>query len=296
MADKDDKQKADEKKEKILGKFDTVEDALKAYGELEKEHGARKKEMGDVKKQAEEAQLALAQYAQMVNQLKPYADWYTQTQQALTQYQQWAQATQNGTLQPQNGNAAAQRAVEILTAEEKQALINAASQHFNQSVFMPWRQQYDTSLRQMAEKERTTVQEALGNQLKAYTEVMWRTLEKAMPDKMGDIRKWHESALKFADTSKLDPLQAASDVIDLQAKLSALETEKAAFEKEREAYQKRDMGSLSGAGEAPAAWAAKDETAPKTREERMRRVFNDTTEKVGRDAMREMFPGSGTLR
>ena len=293
MADKDDKDKAEKAKEKILGKFDTVEDALKAYTELEKEHGARKKEMGDFKKQTEEAQLALAQYAQMVNQLKPYADWYTQNQSALGQYAQWAQAQQNGGVQSQ---AAAQRGVEILTADEKQAIINAAAQHFQQNMFAPWQQKFDGVLRQMAEKERTSVQETLGNQLKAYTEVMWRTLEKAMPDKMGDIRKWHESALKFADTSKLDPLQAASDVIDLQAKLSQLEGEKVAFTKEREEYQKRDLGSLSGAGEAPASWAAKDESAPKTREERMRRVFNDTTEKVGRDAMREMFPGGGTIR
>ena len=291
--DKDAKDKAEKAKDKILGKFDTVEDALKAYTELEKEHGARKKEMGDFKKQTEEAQLALAQYAQMVNQLKPYADWYTQNQSALGQYAQWAQAQQNGGVQSQ---AAAQRGVEILTADEKQAIINAAAQHFQQNMFAPWQQKFDGVLRQMAEKERTSVQETLGNQLKAYTEVMWRTLEKAMPDKMGDIRKWHESALKFADTSKLDPLQAASDVIDLQAKLSQLEGEKVAFTKEREEYQKRDLGSLSGAGEAPVSWTAKDESAPKTRDERMRRGFNDTTEKVGRDAMREMFPGGGAIR
>lgn len=290
MADDKDKTKADEKAKvakKFADKYESAEDLEKAYVELQKTLGTQGNELGTLKKQSEDYQRALQEYAQAMAQYKPVVEWYTTNQPHLQQYGQW--------LQQQNGRAAApaNAAASLLTPEEQRQLTALAVQEFQKSVFDPWRSQHEKQLSELADKRSTAVKGELDERLKAYTEVLWRTFQHALPKETVDnLRSWHEKSLRYADKT-FDPMVAAREEIDLRAKLAELEAKNTEFSKQLEAKEKESALPI-GRSESSVEWAKKPDSTPKDRDERYARVMQDTTEKSGREAVRDLFPGVST--
>src|SRR3990167_7435830 len=142
--------KKDVKAKKYLEKYDTDEELVKAYTELEKRLGGQGEELGTARKQMDEAKKALDEYAKYVQQLKPYADWFQQNQPSMQQYQQWLQ--RGGAAQAAPAAAAGKNnLLDLMTPEEKQSLYAEAARSFESSVFKPWQQQFNTQLQKLAE-------------------------------------------------------------------------------------------------------------------------------------------------
>mgnify|MGYP001615476278 CR=1 FL=1 len=287
-----DDKKADAKK-KYLDKYETEEELVKAYADLEKKLGGQGEELGTLRKQGEEAQKALMEYAKYVQQVKPQVDWVAQNQQALQQYQQWLQ--NGGTRQVAAPTPAAGRnnLLDLMTPEEKQMLYSEAAKSFESSVFKPWQQQFGTQLQKMADERAKQVADQMAHGQRAFTEVLWRTMQRGFPeDKIKEMREWHEQALAMADPSKFDPMKAADEHLRLRGDLSRMTDEKKALQTEYEKLQKQTLPPAGG--EPPAQWVDKtNDTAPKNRDERYSRVMDNTKETVGAEAFKDFF---GTLR
>ena len=85
-------------------------------------------------------------------------------------------------------------------------------------------------------------------------------------------------------------MEAAKEEIDLQAQLDDFKTKNAELTKTLETRE-REMTPSLGRTESTVDWAKKPDDAPKNRDERFTRVMNDVTEKSGREAVRDLFPG-----
>ena len=285
-------EKKDEKaKKRLADKYETPEELEKAYMELQKTLGTQGGELGTLRKQTEEYQTALQQYAAAMNQYKPVVDWYGANQANLQQYGQWLQAKQSGQpVQGQANQAINQGALSLLSQDEQRQLVGQAVQEFQKSVFDPWRTQFDGQLKQMADQRAQSIQGTTDERLKAYTEVLWRTFQNAFPKETVDkLRNWHERSLRYVD-KKFDPMEAAKEEIDLQAQLDDFKTKNAELTKTLETRE-REMTPSLGRTESTVDWAKKPDDAPKNRDERFTRVMNDVTEKSGREAVRDLFPG-----
>ena len=283
--------KKDAKAKKYLEKYDTDEELVKAYTELEKRLGGQGEELGTARKQMDEAKKALDEYAKYVQQLKPYADWFQQNQPSMQQYQQWLQ--RGGAAQAAPAAAAGKNnLLDLMTPEEKQSLYAEAARSFESSVFKPWQQQFNTQLQKLADERAKQVSDQMAHSQRAFTEVLWRTMQRGFPeDKIKEMREWHEQALAMADPAKFDPMKAADEHLRLRGDLSKMTDEKKALQTEFEKLQKQAIPASGG--EPPAQWVAKDDTAPKTREERMSKVMGETKEGVGAEAFHDFF---STLR
>ena len=287
-----DDKKADAKvAKKYLNKYETDDELVKAYEELEKKLGGQGEELGSLRKQGEEAQRALAEYAKYVQQVKPYADWVQANQQSLGQYQQWVQGGGRGA-PAAAATPGKNTLLDLMTPEEKQALYSEAARTFESSVFKPWQQQFNTQLQRLADERAKQLADQVAHNQRAFTEVLWRTMQRGFPeDKIKEMREWHEQALAMADPAKFDPMKAADEYLGLRGKLSKIEEEKGALSKELETLRKQALPPAGG--EPPAQWVAKDDAAPKNRDERYQKVMEDTREKVGAEGFRDFF---STLR
>ena len=281
-------------KKKYLDKFETDEELAKAYAELEKKLGSQGEELGMTKKQAEEYQRSLAQYAEHTNQLNQYKQWYDTNSQGLQLYNTWLQNGGQGQPQPAAQPNGGQRSlVDLLTPEEKKALFTEFVSNFDTGVFKPWQQNFAQQLERMATERQNSVLENVTKNQRAFTEVLWRTMQHALPeDKVASMRDWHTKALELGDPSKFDPMKMADEYLGTQTRLSSLEAEKKALEAEREKWQKDSLPTVTG-GRNGGAWLKPDETAPKDKQERFERAMKDTTERVGKDAFNEAFGGRG---
>ena len=282
----------DKKKPKYLDKFETDEELVKAYSELERKLGETGSELGMTKKQIEEAQKSIAQYADYTTQLKQYHDWYNTNQQSINLYNQWMQNGGQGAAPAPQPQANGQRTiVDLLTPDEKRALFTEFVQTFDSGVFKPWQQNFAKQLEHIATERQNAVLENVSKNQRAFTEVLWRTMQHALPeDKVTSMRTWHEKALELGDPTKFDPMKMADEYLGVQGKLSTLEAEKKALEAEREKWQKDSMPAVVG-GRNGGSWIKPDETAPKDKQERFERAMKDTTERVGKDAFNEAFGG-----
>ena len=279
-------------KKKYLDKFETDEELAKAYAELEKKFGDHSNELGQTRKQVEESQRAMQAYAEQMQGLNTYKQWYDTNAQSLQLYNNWLQ---NGgreqppvAVQPNNGQRSL---VDLLTPEEKKALFTEFVQTFDSGVFKPWQQNFAQQLERIANDRQNAVLENVTKNQRAFTEVLWRTMQHALPeDKVAAMRDWHTKALEMGDPSKFDPMKMADEYLGTQTRLSSLEAEKKALEAEREKWQKDSMPTVAG-GRNGGSWLKPDETAPKDKQERFERAMSDTTERVGRDAVKEAFGG-----
>mgnify|MGYP001559164013 CR=1 FL=1 len=275
-------------KKKYLDKFDTDEEVVAAYAELEKKLGEQGTKMGTLQKQIEETQKSLGQYADYVKAVKPIADWYTTNEKDVTT---WWQTRGKG-----NGDGAgaadeaARRAAagtegyQWLTPQEKQALV----QEIKASLLDPFQQQFTSQAQDFAKK----LSEALSRQHGSFTDVMWRTLERFMPaDKIGDVRQWHEKALEFADPSKVDPMKVAGEWMSLSSDNARMKTEFEALQKKVAEMEKAAVPSL-GSGPSPSL-IQRPEDAPKTREDRFARVMDSVKSEHGTEGVAALFPGGG---
>lgn len=290
--DKDSKEKAAEKAvKKFAEKYETPEELEKAYVALNKKMSEQGGELGTLRKQQEQYQAALQQYAAAVQQYQPVMEWYTANQANLGQYGQWLQARQNGQTQQGPANQAInQGALSLLTPDEQRQLIGQAVQEFQKSVFDPWRQQFDKQLTTIADQRAAAVQGTTDERLKAYTEVLWRTFQNAFPkDTVDKLRNWHERSLRYAD-KQFDPMVAAQEELDLQAQLDEYKTKSTELQKQLEERDKQLTPSL-GRTDATVDWAKKPDAGPVDKNDRYQRVMNDTIEKSGREAVRDLFPG-----
>ena len=81
---------------------------------------------------------------------------------------------------------------------------------------------------------------------RAAADVMWRTLQFVMPpDKIEAARKWHEEAMKYADPSKIDPMEAANNVLSLTSERDRLKTQVDEMTKARETADKAALGAIN---------------------------------------------------
>ena len=285
----------DEKKLKYANKFTTEAELEAAYTELEKKFGDHSNELGQTRKQVEESQRALAAYAEQMQQLQPYAQWYATNQNSINLYNQWLQNGGQGqapaaAAQPNGGQRSL---VDLLTPEEKKALFTEFVQTFDSGVFKPWQQNFAQQLERLATERQQAVLENVTKNQRAFTEVLWRTMQHALPeDKVTAMRDWHTKALEMGDPSKFDPMKMADEYLSTQSRLSTMEAEKKALEAEREKWQKDSLPVVAG-GRNGGAWLKPDDTAPVDKQERFERAMKDTTERVGRDAVKEAFGGRG---
>ena len=281
------------KKPKYLDKFETDEELAKAYSELEKKLGSHGEELGTYKKQMEQYQSAMAQYAEQMQGLNAYKTWYDQNQSSLQLYNNWLQS---GGQQPHPAaasptNGAQRSLVDLLTPEEKRSLFTEFVQNFDQGVFRPWQQNFSQQLEKLAQDRANSVMENVTKNQRAFTEVLWRTMQHGLPEeKIAAMRGWHEKALEMGDPSKFDPMKMADDYLSTQSKLSTLEAEKKAFEAEREKWQRDSMPVVPG-GRNGSAWISKEDNEPKDKQGRFEAVMKDTTDRVGRDAVKDAFGG-----
>ena len=268
------------------------------YKELEKKLGLQGKELGEMRKQHETSTGALQQYARWAKEAAPIVDWYSRYQQPL---QQWWQhySTGNGNGAGGQQQAAYQQAaaqvnatpgVELLTAQEKGALINQAAQTIIQQTLAPWTQQFVRTAENWGSQRFQQAMSQVDQRQKAFSDVMWKTLERILPqDKMSEARIWHDQALKYADPKNIDPLALASEHMGTQNKVAQLEKQLKEATDARERAEKAGMGSL---GSADGLFAKTDpqNSKPASRDDRFKNVMQSLKETVGVEGLREQFP------
>lgn len=282
-----------------MAKFKTHEEAEAAHAALEQKLGEQGKELGELRKQSEGLQALQAtvkQYEAYVTQAKPVLDWYTTNEATIRSWAQSngqpAQAGAQVVQQQAQQVAQQQPGYEWLTPQEKQAFTQSIAQHLQQSVLVPWTQQFS----KVAEDYAKRTQESLDARQRAAADVMWRTLQFVMPpDKIEAARKWHEEAMKYADPSKIDPMQMAQERLDLVGQNETLKQKLKEIETQQEEAAKRATPSLgpSGSTLVPSDAKPEDQQAPQSRDERFRAVMDDVKAQHGPEGVSTMFPALG---
>ena len=309
MADKESKkaQLRDPESGKFLGKYDTEEDAVKGYSELERKLGEQGKQYGDTKKQYETMQAEIEKYKQWSKDAAPIVEWYSKFNQPISQW--WQQFQQQGQPSMGNGNgqpmsqgqqqqvwnqatnvAAQQPGFEWMTPQEKQTLVQQTAQYLTQQTLGPWTQNLAKTLETWGEGRAKAINDQMEQRLKAFSNVHWKTLERLMPpEKLAEARAWHDEALKYADPSKIDPLTVASETLEARNTVSRLQQELKAERDKREKYEKDSLGSLGNQGGLFSQPTDMKEM-PKNRDERYKNVMSSVKESVGLEGLKEAFP------
>lgn len=278
--------KAAEKYAKVLEKYGNDPNKMaEAYAELEEKLGSQGIELGDLRKKSEEASRTMQQYAQWVQGAKPVIDWYTQNQ--ATVQQLWNQHQQGGARPATTASASS---TSLLTPEEQAELIQRAAASVKDGVLMPWSQNFAKQAEDYVATKFKEMNEAFENKQKAFSSVLWKTMERGMPaEKVGELKQWHEEAMKYADRDKIDPLKIADDVLEARSKLSAMEAKVKEYEKEKEARDKASVPSL-GNGQGLIAKGESGKTkVPQSRDERFAKVMGDLQETHGHDGVAALF-------
>jgi len=310
MAEKDG-QARDPKTGKFLGKYDTMEDAEKGYTELEKKLGEQGKSLGDTKKQYEDYAKKYQEILEWAQKAAPIVEWYGKYNQPIQQWwhgYQGAQPQQFGgngqmTQQQPNSQAMQQQAyqqaqyavantqgVELLTQQEKDALINQTAQRIFQSALAPWTQQFARTVEDWGQKQAQQISSQLDQRHKAFSDVLWKTLERVLPpEKLQETRAWHDEALKYADPKNIDPLSLAGETLSLRSDKSRLEKELSELRADRERREKESLGSIGNNGGLFSRPTDQPKPTEK-REDRFKNVMSTVKEAVGTEGLREQFP------
>lgn len=284
------------------------------YKELEKKLGEQGKELGEYKKQAKEYYTKYDEVAQWAQKAAPIVSWYGQYNQPI---QQWWNHYQNqptgqfgGSFQgqqpqqqygQQQGYAAVQQAqqavnqmpgADLLTQAERDALINQTAQRIFQGAIQPWTQNFARTVEDWGRNQATTLSGQLDQKHKAFSDVLWKTLERVLPpEKLRETKQWHDQALQYADPKNIDPLTLASETLSLRERSSRMERERDEAVSAREKAEKDSLGSLGNSGGLFRKPSDLQKT-PESREDRYKNVMTTVKDTVGMEGIREQFPAS----
>lgn len=310
MADKDDKAR-DPKTGKFLGKYDSMEDAEKGHTELEKKFGEQGASLGTLKKHMEQYQKDLQTYQAWANEARPIIEWYSKFQQPISQWWnqfQGAQGNGNGQGQQygqqgmtqQQGQQAWNQAAnmvnqtqgaELLTPQEKQALIQQTAQSLVQQTLVPWTNDFAKRVEAWGQSQSKSITEQLDQRFKTFSDLMWKTQERMIPaDKLAEAKAWHAEALKFTDPKNLNPLEMASETLSLRNEKSRMEQEIKELRAANEKREKDALGSLGNDGGGLFRKTSDIKEMPKNRDERLANVIGSVKEQSGVEGLREVFP------
>lgn len=278
-----------------MAKFKTQEEAEAAHTALEAKLGEQGTELGTLRQQMQQAMQGLNQYAAWAKEAQPIVDWYGKNEGEVKR--RWALAEQPA--QPANGGGAVAAAGAIaqqqpgfqwLTPEEKGAFIQEIAGNLMQQHLAPWTKQFAGQ----AETYAKQAQEAIAAQLRSHTDVMWRSLAYLHPkDKIDELKKWHDQALKFADPSKLDPMQHAQEWLNLSGENQRLKDQMADYDKKQQDREKAAAPSVLGGAPPDAA----STTAPRSnsKDDRFSRVMETVKTEHGPEAAHALFGPQTTL-
>lgn len=301
MADKDDDKKGDKGTAKSY-KYASLDDFDKGYSELEKKLGEQGKTLGDLKKQGDSAAQALQKYEAWAKDAVPIVEWYSKFQQPISQW--WTQfqtggGNGHGAQSGDMGNAYSQatqlvnasQGADLLTPQERNGLVNATAQHLIQQTLAPWTQKFATTVEEWGNQRAKTMTDQLDQRHKAFSDVLWKTLERIIPqDKIQETRAWHDEALKYADPKNIDPLTLASETLSLRNDKSRLEAQVKEMSDAREKQERSALGSVGEGGGGLFQKTSDLKEMPKGRDERMRNVLSTVKDTVGVEGLREQFP------
>lgn len=270
---------------KYLDRYETEDELVKAYQELEKKLGEQGATQGELRKANQQYQHALQQYQQAVQQMAPVVNWYTQN------YGQLRELLQNPQVR-QTANQIAQQTVpgyELLTPQEKQSLLNEGIAAFNQQVFAPAMQQFAAQLQQLNAQQAMQLRGEMAQLQQAHTKVLWDGMRQiAPPDKLQTLDQQHALTMQFADPRIYNPAEYAKQFQSMTTRLAELEAKEAEFTKQRDAIERGGVSAITGA--APSIF---DEAPPEkaaSREDRLAATLTTFKNEVGPEAYREFMP------
>ncbi|HAM54112.1 MAG TPA: hypothetical protein DCQ64_01325 [Candidatus Rokubacteria bacterium] len=275
---------------KLAGKYGTPEELEAAYAALEAKLGEQGQQLGTLQQQLQQAAQALTEFGEWTKAAKPIVDWYsTNANDVKTWWEgrgQQGQGAQPGVRQQAQQLAQQQPGYEWLTPQEREGLIQESAKYLQANMLQPWTQQFGQQAQAFANQ--------LQRNQQAFTNVLWKTLERAMPpEKLAEIKTWHEEALKWADPSKIDPMEAANNVLSLTSERDRLKTQVDEMTKARETADKAALGAINGDGFSGSINDTLPEP-PKDRGDRFQRVMADVKQEHGAEGMRTLF-GGGNL-
>lgn len=291
---KDDKKTAvdsDEKIAKVLERLGNDPNAVaKAYAELEAKMAEQGQELGTTRKQAEAAQqlqAQLQQYQQWAQQVTPGIQWLQQNQNQLQEYAKWLQA--RGQPPPSNNY---DNSNSLLTQDERNALLEEATKRVQEQALKPFQDQLNQQLQKLADDRTKQVTDSSMAQQRANMDVMWKTLEylaeqSGQREALDRARTWHEEALKYADPSKIDPMQVARERLDLQSERDRLNAELETLKKQQAEQEERAAGLLSG-NTGGALGYSKEDLKPKSRDDIFKASVESVKNAYGADGLAQL--------
>jgi len=133
------------------------------------------------------------------------------------------------------------------------------------------------------------VEDALLNHQKSFSDVLWKTLERALPpDKIAEMRDWHTEALRFADPRNIDPMQVASEALEAKRQISEYKTKLKEHEDRLAEREKQDAAMLTGSRPFTLS-STKADAPPASREDRMGSVLQSVKTEHGSDGVQTLF-------
>lgn len=306
MTVKDKQDDAKDELKRLAEKYSEDPQAFaKGYAELERKLSEQGKELGTLRKQAEKAQEA----ADNAKQWKPIVDWYNANYPAIQQMFSQAKNGQNQTQHVQQAQqmqqsqqvqqAAVQQAqatipgFDWMTPQEQTRLVNGIAQDITQRILAPWTQTFAKNVESWAETQKKQMFDQFNKQQQASMDVLWRTFEQIVDkDKLDRARTFHTEALKYADPSKINPMDLAHQTLEARTKQAAMEEELKQLKADKEAREKATTPSLGANPSStlfqPALNGGKP--SPQSPDDRFARVMETVNKEHGGDAVRETFP------
>lgn len=290
MADKTDKKRI------LDGNFENDESYLaaleKSYEEARTKIGTQGNELGDLRKQSEQTTKTLQQYTEWAQQVTPYVNWINQNRDKVQAMMSGAYQQQVNP-QPQNGQPNKNVLDSLLSDEEKKALYNEWANQYNQQYLGTAFSNFSKLVEQYAQQQVSDLQKNMTNQIRAQNELIWKGLEQMLPqEQIEKARNWQQEALKYADPSKIDPLQAASAALEAKARESQLQTELDTLRKEKEERDRNAIPSLTGSGASLFSKPKQDttNTTPQNQDEQLAAALKAVESEHGDGAVRTLFP------
>lgn len=272
----------DDKYKKVLEKYASDPNKLaEAYASLEEKLGTQGTELGTLRKQSEEAAQRLQQYDAYVKQAQPVVSWYAQNQEKVRQlWEQAAKPAQQTQTAP---------ATSILTPEEQQALYQQFAAQTQQQILQPWSQQFARTAEQYLNQRLQNFDQEVDKRVKANTQVMWKTIERAFPkEQIDSVKAYHEEAIKWADPAKIDPFEAANANLEARSRIADLESKVKTYEDEKAAREKANTPSLGNSTSLFPRDSENKPVTPSNRDDRFSAVMNtlhQTHGNAGYDAL-----------
>ncbi|HSE57597.1 MAG TPA: hypothetical protein VLA99_02755 [Nitrospiraceae bacterium] len=282
--------KTKEKLTAILEKFKTnPEQAAEEFANLQAKLGEQGAELGEARKKYEQAAAQMQQYQAWAQQVNPFVQWWNQHGQLANQLIQQHLQNPNGIRAQAQTQAQNTPGYELLTKGEKEALTRDIAQHLTQQALAPWTQNFAQTAERWAQQQLAAQQQHFDQKLRAYGDVMWKTWERILPaEKVAEAKRYQEEALKYADPSKLNPMEMANESLSIHSKLAAAEARAKELEEKLAERERSSVPSLgNGTGLFPTQ--PKEPSMPLTREDRMKASLDAVKEAHSNDGYQALF-------